>query len=64
MPRFITGDELGNIKALQYSPEKEIKVDLRTIYDGSSSGKIKGIQALSVSSSPSGEKLVRNTSLS
>ena len=63
MPRFLTGDELGNIKALQYSSNNNTKgaLRLRILYDGSNSGRTKGIQALSISSSPSGEKMVRNS---
>ena len=61
MPRFLTGDELGNIKSLQYSPNNNTKGALRILYDGSNSGRTKGIQALSISSSHSGEKMVRNS---
>ncbi|TFY66144.1 hypothetical protein EVG20_g4943 [Dentipellis fragilis] len=52
MPRFLAGDELGNIKSLKYiAAEKpgETKAEVSTIYDGSEGGKEKAIQALSVS---------------
>lgn len=59
MPRFFTGDELGNIKSLYYRPDQEIKTDLSTLHDGSESGKAKAIQALSTASTLSGATLVR-----
>lgn len=57
MPRFLTGDELGNIKSLRYA---ENSLELKTIYDGSNIGKAKGVQALSIVSTTSGARLVRN----
>src|SRR5882762_4849277 len=57
MPRFLTGDELGNIKSLRYA---ENNLELKTIYDGSNIGKAKGVQALSIVSTTSGARLVRN----
>ena len=56
MPRFLTGDELGNIKSLRHH---ESNSELKTIHDGSSTGKLKGIQALSMASASDGSKLVR-----
>lgn len=55
MPRFFTGDELGNVKSLRYI---ENTLELKTIYDGSNTGKLKSIQALSVASTSDGTKLV------
>ena len=59
MPRFLTGDELGNIKSLRYTGNN---TELETIHDGLSTGKLKSIQALSVTSTsePDGTRLVRN----
>lgn len=56
MSRFLVGDELGNIKSLRH---QENKAEIKTIHDGSSTGKSKGIQALSIASTSSGSKLVR-----
>ncbi|KAA1469473.1 hypothetical protein DENSPDRAFT_878950 [Dentipellis sp. KUC8613] len=52
MPRFLAGDELGNIKSLKYNPAQkpgEAKAEVSTIYEGSEGGKEKAIQALAVS---------------
>lgn len=57
MPRFFTGDELGNIKSLRYT---EDKLELNMIYDGSSADKLKSIQALSTTFISNGSRLVRN----
>lgn len=57
MPRFLIGDELGNIKSLRCSGDNS---ELKTIHDGSHSGKAKCIQALSAASTLSGATLVRN----
>jgi len=61
MPRFLVGDELGNIKSLQYSPvsQETQKSVLKTLHDGTSTGRTKGIQKLALSNA--GEKsLVRS----
>lgn len=47
MPRFFTGDELGNIKSLRYTGNN---LELMTVHDGSSTGKLKGIQAMAIAS--------------
>lgn len=48
MPRFFSGDELGNIKALTYLPS-ESKVTVETLYDGSGKGKHRAVQKMAVS---------------
>jgi hypothetical protein len=48
MPRFFSGDELGNIKALNYLPA-ESKVTVETLYDGSGKGKHRAVQKMAVS---------------
>ncbi|TFY83897.1 hypothetical protein EWM64_g114 [Hericium alpestre] len=51
MPRFLAGDELGNIKSLTctYSEKAgETKAKVTTLYDGTESGKDRSIQAMSV----------------
>lgn len=53
MARFLTGDELGNIKSLTYTSVDGHKTEVQTLYDGSGSGKNKSIQALAVASSVS-----------
>lgn len=58
MSRFLTGDELGNIKSLKYNVDAETRTELKTIYDGSSFGKLKGVQRLAIASTPNGTKLV------
>ncbi|KAG0705156.1 hypothetical protein DFH29DRAFT_800670 [Suillus ampliporus] len=44
MPRFLVGDELGNIKSVQYNPasQEEPKPVLKTLHDGSVTGRTKG----------------------
>ena len=59
MPRFFSGDELGNIKALTYS-KVDPKVNVVTLYDGSSRGKHRAVQKIAVSTAPTdGQLLVR-----
>ncbi|KAG1754286.1 WD40-repeat-containing domain protein [Suillus lakei] len=55
MPRFLVGDELGNIKSVQYDPalQEESKPILQTLYDGNITGRTKGIQKLALNA---GEK--------
>ncbi|KAN0140840.1 WD40-repeat-containing domain protein [Lactarius tabidus] len=48
MPRFFSGDELGNIKALTYL-SAESKVTVETLYDGSGKGKHRAVQKMAVS---------------
>ncbi|KIM87003.1 hypothetical protein PILCRDRAFT_815437 [Piloderma croceum F 1598] len=55
MPRFLIGDELGNIKSLRCSGDN---LELKTIHDGSHTGKGKCIQALSAASTSSGATLL------
>ncbi len=61
MPRFFSGDELGNIKALTYLPasKADSKVTVVTLYDGSGKGKHRAVQKLAVSTSPTDGQLVR-----
>ncbi|KAH9066430.1 hypothetical protein EDB87DRAFT_1679166 [Lactarius vividus] len=61
MPRFFSGDELGNIKALTYLPASKAgsKVTVVTLYDGSGKGKHRAVQKIAVStSSTDGQLLV------
>ncbi|KAI0064617.1 hypothetical protein BV25DRAFT_1781958, partial [Artomyces pyxidatus] len=55
MPRFLTGDELGNIKSFRYSPS-DGKSDVATLRDGSETGKLRSVQRMTVAAS--GSKLV------
>jgi len=51
MPRFLTGDELGNIKSLRCTTSSkpvDTKVDVYTLFDGSKTGREKAVQALTV----------------
>lgn len=58
MLRFITGDELGSLKVLRYSADAEQKTELKTVHDGSASGKLKTVQRLGITSTFDGSKLV------
>jgi ribosome biogenesis protein NSA1 len=51
MPRFLTGDELGNIKSLNYLPSSRagLKVTVTTLCDESSKGKERAVQKLALS---------------
>jgi ribosome biogenesis protein NSA1 len=51
MPRFLTGDELGNIKSLKYLPSSraDSKVTVTTLFNGSVKGKERAAQKLAVS---------------
>ncbi|KII88580.1 hypothetical protein PLICRDRAFT_629267 [Plicaturopsis crispa FD-325 SS-3] len=58
---FLTGDELGNIKTLRYFPEGTAdgqKTEVKTIHDGTSGEKPKGVQKLCIGSSSDGKKLL------
>lgn len=58
---FLTGDELGNIKTLRYFAEGTAdgqKTEVKTIHDGTSGEKPKGVQKLCIGSSSDGKKLV------
>ncbi|KAI6028356.1 hypothetical protein F5J12DRAFT_715033 [Pisolithus orientalis] len=50
MPRFLVGDELGSIKAVTYDAKvpSDSKTQLKTLYDGTGSGRSRGIQRLAV----------------
>ncbi|KAG2364499.1 hypothetical protein BDR07DRAFT_1482443 [Suillus spraguei] len=50
MPRFLVGDELGNIKSVGYNPtsQEEIKPVLKTLHDGTITGRNKAIQKLAL----------------
>jgi ribosome biogenesis protein NSA1 len=56
MPRFLAGDELGNIKSFKYAPSSkaESRVTVATLYDGSGKGKERAVQKLAVHSSGDG----------
>ncbi|OJA14005.1 hypothetical protein AZE42_07005 [Rhizopogon vesiculosus] len=56
MPRFLFGDELGNIKSVQYDPasQETSKSVLKTLHDGTATGRTKGIQKLALNNA--GEK--------
>jgi ribosome biogenesis protein NSA1 len=56
MPRFLTGDELGSIKSLNYvlSSKAESKVTVTTLYDGSGKAKERAVQKLAVTTSENG----------
>ena len=60
--RFITGDQLGNIKSFDYIPSTTVqpKVTLSTLYDGSDKGKERAVQKLAVQASADGP-LVRQS---
>ncbi|KAH7889744.1 hypothetical protein F5I97DRAFT_1801153 [Phlebopus sp. FC_14] len=51
MPRFLTGDELGSIKSVSYIPNEppESRTQLKTLYDGTSTGRTRAIQRLAIS---------------
>ncbi|KAG2116520.1 uncharacterized protein F5147DRAFT_605160 [Suillus discolor] len=55
MPRFLVGDELGNIKSVGYNPtsQEESKTTLKILHDGTVTGRTKGIQKLALNA---GEK--------
>ena len=61
MPRFFSGDELGNIKALTYPPasKADSKATVVTLYDGSGKGKHRAVQKMAVSTSSTDRQLVR-----
>ncbi|KAI6039029.1 hypothetical protein EDC04DRAFT_2879742 [Pisolithus marmoratus] len=50
MPRFLVGDELGSIKSVTYDAKahSDSKIQLKTLYDGTGSGRTRGIQRLAV----------------
>ncbi|KAI6167066.1 hypothetical protein EDD17DRAFT_1107080 [Pisolithus thermaeus] len=52
MPRFLVGDELGSIKSVTYDAKarSDSKSQLKTLYDGTGSGRTRGIQRLAISS--------------
>jgi len=56
MPRFFTGDELGNIKSFNYasSSTPESKVTVTTLHDGSGKGKERAVQNLAIHASGDG----------
>ncbi len=62
MSRFLTGDELGNIKSFKYVPSStaESNVTVSTLYDGSGKGKERAVQKLATSTSGDGP-LVRQS---
>ncbi|KAI6109856.1 hypothetical protein F5141DRAFT_1277935 [Pisolithus sp. B1] len=62
MPRFLVGDELGSIKSVTYDEKArpDSKSQLRTLYDGTGSGRTRGIQRLAISSRDD-DTLVRRT---
>jgi hypothetical protein len=60
--RFLSGDDLGNIKSLRYTPPdnttNEGKTETKTIYEGVMDGKVNGVRVLAVGSAD-GVTLVR-----
>ena len=56
MPRFFTGDELGNVKSFMYAPSStaESKVTITTLYDASGKGKGCAVQKLAIHTSGDG----------
>ncbi|KAI0283108.1 hypothetical protein BGY98DRAFT_953075 [Russula aff. rugulosa BPL654] len=54
--RFLTGDELGNIKSFNYIPSStaQPKVTVSTLYDGDDKGKDRAVQKLVVQTSADG----------
>lgn len=58
MPRFLTGDELGNIKSLRHSPG-ENKIEVKTIHNGMANDRPNSIDALAITSYSGSSKLVR-----
>ena len=61
MPRFFSGDELGNIKALTYLPASTLgsKVTVVTLHDGSGKGKHRAVQKIAVSTAQTDGQMVR-----
>jgi len=63
--RFLTGDQLGNIKSFIYIPSTtaQSKVTVSTLYDGSDKGKERAVQKLAVQTSalPADGPLVRQS---
>jgi ribosome biogenesis protein NSA1 len=62
MPRFLTGDELGNIKAIRYSPDAApdaTNTESKLLYGGITGGSSKGVQKLGVISKQPGLTTVR-----
>lgn len=51
MPRFLVGDELGSIKSVTYDAKArpDSKTQLKTLYDGTGSGRTRGIRRLAIS---------------
>lgn len=58
MPRFLTGDELGNIKAIRYSPDAP-QSESKTLHSGLAGGPSRGVQKLAVHPQSAGLKTVR-----
>ena len=60
--RFLTGDQLGNIKSVIYIPSTtaQSKVTVSTLYDGSEKGKERAVQKLTIQTSADGP-LVRQS---
>ena len=60
--RFLTGDQLGNIKSFNYIPSStaQSKVTVSTLYDGGDKGKERAVQKLAVQTSADGP-LVRQS---
>ncbi|KAH7930829.1 hypothetical protein BV22DRAFT_1190936 [Leucogyrophana mollusca] len=60
MPRFLTGDELGNIKSVRYSPAEanETRVQLKTLHDGSTGKKKKSTSKLAFAADGDAKLLV------
>ncbi|KAI0046124.1 hypothetical protein FA95DRAFT_1494459 [Auriscalpium vulgare] len=48
MSRFFTGDELGSIKSVTYTPDAETKLTVALLHDGSEAGKTRAVQKLAM----------------
>ena len=61
--RFLTGDQLGNIRSFNYTPTStaQSKVTVSTLYDGSDKGKERAVQKLAVQSSADGPLVRQST---
>lgn len=62
MPRFLIGDQLGNLKTFNYLPSSTAhsNVTVNTLYDGSDKGKRHAVQKLTIQTSGDGP-LVRQS---
>jgi ribosome biogenesis protein NSA1 len=52
MPRFLTGDDLGNIKSFNYLSSSNVSVS--TLYDATDNPKQRAVQKLAIQTSADG----------